>query len=123
VSETATCPDCLVTRPPHLPGCRFYKPTGGDAAPGGPYTGLVKAGPSLPEPGRWPCQTPPQDVPQRVVALFYRLMRDHLPTGALEQLLIDMGEEVSFTFTNPHLENLSASLATRLLHPKSELES
>lgn len=70
----------------------------------------------IPIPGEWPCQTPPApDVPPRLVALLYRLLRDgHVAPGDLEQVCIDIEriEADDTAYTNGHLEGYSRSIAT-----------
>lgn len=82
----------------------------------------------IPRAGHWPCQTDTsevEDLPPRLVAFLYRLMRNDLPTGAVEEHLIQTislldgdgegGEPIHTDFTNGHLEELARSHAAFLL--------
>lgn len=77
----------------------------------------------LPRRGEWPCQTErPQYVPPRLKAALYRLLRDHVRPGDMEQVAIDVAPHtINSTFTNPHLEAYAESLAAYLLwEPETE---
>lgn len=75
--------------------------------------------PAHPPPGSpdWPCRT--QEVPNlppRLVGTLYVLMRQHLTTGALEEVLLQCESKSENTqYTNPHLEALARAHATYLL--------
>lgn len=70
-----------------------------------------------PTQGEWPCQRPAlQDEAPRLVSLLYLLVRDELPAGRLEEMLIQIrrdDEEVGYT--NLHLEGLARAHARYLL--------
>lgn len=89
----------------------------------GAQIGGSVVGPLPPKDGDWPCQTTAQPTRERLVAVLYRLMRDHVPTGVIEQLLLDIRDEEEFDFTNPHLEALARALATRIVFPTARRES
>lgn len=91
----------------------------------------------FPRDGEWPCQTrtearslndkggPPYQqmvgdvpVPERLVAALYRLLRDHVAPGDMEQVLLDVGRHnpvEAVKFTNRHLEGLARAHAAYLL--------
>lgn len=76
--------------------------------------------PFIPEDGEWPCQTEPGQVSERMVAVFYQLLRDHVQPGDLEQVCINVRDYVPLTvvkYTNPHLEALARALVTYLAPP------
>lgn len=66
----------------------------------------------------WPCATAPSDeLPERLVATLYRLLRDHVAPGDMEQVLLDIGKAGTdpVSYSNPHLEGLARALATYLV--------
>jgi hypothetical protein len=75
----------------------------------------------IPDDGEWPCQSDGMESPPpRLVALIYRLLRDEVHPGDLEQVAIQIGEATDkTTYTNPHLEAYARSLVAYLLvgHP------
>lgn len=68
--------------------------------------------------GHWPCQqVPRRDLPPRLVALMYRLLRDgaHGP-GAVEEHLLNVGaHDEDPDYTNVHLELLARAHVTFML--------
>lgn len=50
----------------------------------------------------------------RLTAILYDLLRDHVPPSTLEQLVIDLGDHTSFQYTNGYLANYAADLASRI---------
>lgn len=57
---------------------------------------------------------------ERLVALFYVLLRDHLPAGEIEKLVqqnIDRLPAPPFTFSNKHLEAYARELTARVEKP------
>lgn len=77
--------------------------------------------PDVPTPrhGNWPCQTDGDvGLPPRLVSFLYRLERDSITPGAVEEHLIQtipLGDEDEVNFTNPHLEALARSHAAFLI--------
>lgn len=70
--------------------------------------------PYIPDTGDWPCQFDPHTLPPgRLTAALYRIMRDHLPTGVIEQILIDVRDAShdEVEYTNLHLRDLAFSHA------------
>lgn len=53
-----------------------------------------------------------------LVAFLYELLRDHLPAGAVEQLVRNQTDDdiaLPYVFTNGHLARYAEDLAARLL--------
>lgn len=73
---------------------------------------------TLPDPGEWPCQRRPDpEVPPRLVAFIYRLLRDGpVAPGTIEQICIDLTsiDDDDTGYTNSHLERYARALATHL---------
>lgn len=72
----------------------------------------------VPEQGEWPCQFEPEVLPPpRLTAALYRLLRDHVQPGDVEQVLIDVrGAHYSeIEYTNTHLRDLAFSHAGYLM--------
>lgn len=81
-----------------------------------PSTGIQSLhGPVVPAPG-WPCQTESkEELPPRLVATLYRLLRDYIQPGDLEQVMLDVHPVDDVAYTNPHLEALARAHASYLL--------
>lgn len=81
-----------------------------------PTSRRTKAVP-IPDEGNWPCQQDEMESPPpRLLAALYLLMRDHVPPGDLEQVMIDVSEHgPDATFTNPHLLKYAGALCSHLL--------
>ena len=56
----------------------------------------------------------PAETSDPLVVLLYLLMRDHLGTGVIEKLVIEMGDEAPMTLTNPYLAAYAENIAERL---------
>jgi len=55
---------------------------------------------------------------QNLVAFLYILMRDKLPSGAVEEIMekhVEPVQDMEITFTNPHLEAHARWLANRIM--------
>lgn len=73
---------------------------------------------SLPMTGEWPCQKiPRRDLPPKLVAFFYRLLRDGATTASdIEGMAIQAGRHTEDPdYTNCHLELYARALVTHLL--------
>ncbi len=51
----------------------------------------------------------------RLEAFIYTLLRDHVPAGKIEQLMLNMSEHDGFQFTNGWLAEYAKDVAARLI--------
>jgi len=54
------------------------------------------------------------EINSKLVSFLYQLMRDHLATGSVEQLVRESEDESEVTYTNGWLANYAEDLAKRL---------
>jgi hypothetical protein len=85
---------------------------------------MARSASAVPPDGEWPCQmTPRGDLPVRLVAFMYRLLRDGASgPGDVEGHLLQAGlHDEDPRYTNCHLEMLARAHVTWLLGgPRSE---
>lgn len=64
-----------------------------------------------------PCQQPPMDdAPPRLLRLIYKLLRDEMEAGGVEQMLVDdQSASAGDEYCNPHLEALARAYCTHLV--------
>jgi hypothetical protein len=53
-------------------------------------------------------------ISSRLVSFLYQLMRDHVPPGIVEELVIESEDEPEITYTNGWLAKYAEDLAGRL---------
>lgn len=54
------------------------------------------------------------NIDSRLVSFLYELMRDHLPTGVVEEIVLASENESSVNYTNGWLAKYAEDLALRL---------
>jgi hypothetical protein len=53
-------------------------------------------------------------IDSRLVSFLYELMRDHLPTGVVEEIILASENESEVTYSNGYLAKYAEDLANRL---------
>jgi hypothetical protein len=70
----------------------------------------------------FPCQAEPmQAPPPRLLHLLYRLLRDEVPSTAIEEILLDSrATDNGAKYSNPHLASLARAYCTEILQGSAE---
>lgn len=70
---------------------------------------------------RFPCQSEPmKDPPPRLLHLLYRLLRDEVVAGYIDEILLEGGKPAEHEYSNPHLEALARAYCTQLVGGEQE---
>lgn len=58
-------------------------------------------------------------IKSKLVSFLYQLMRDHVPTGIIEKIVID-SDDPDVTYTNGWLAKYAENIANRLMSEEEE---